>query len=211
MVHRKWSGVRIATGREKTEMKPRLYSVLIGLTLAALLFSACAQGGAQVATPTTTVEDKGAELANPASVYCEEQGYRVDMRTAEDGSQAGVCVFTDGSECDEWAFYRKECGPGTLPAGAAPEGQPAIDPQVQEKVTDAVRKVLAEQLKVEASSITVKSVEAKLWKDACLGLGDATEMCSSAITPGFLVVVTAGDQEYSFRTNEAASAIRQEK
>jgi putative hemolysin len=52
-----------------------------------------------------------AELPNPASVYCEEQGYRVEIRTDDEGNQYGVCVFPDGSECDEWAFFRGECGP----------------------------------------------------------------------------------------------------
>ncbi len=49
-------------------------------------------------------------LANPASVYCEEQGYKLEIRTDEQGSY-GVCLFPDGSECDEWAFFRGECGP----------------------------------------------------------------------------------------------------
>lgn len=54
----------------------------------------------------------GANLPNPASVFCEENGGTTEIRTAEDGSQAGVCVFPDSSECDEWAFYRGECKPG---------------------------------------------------------------------------------------------------
>ena len=29
---------------------------------------------------------------------------------ASDGSQNGICVFPDGSECDEWAYFRGECG-----------------------------------------------------------------------------------------------------
>jgi hypothetical protein len=29
---------------------------------------------------------------------------------AADGSQSGVCVFPDGSTCDEWAYFRGECG-----------------------------------------------------------------------------------------------------
>jgi putative hemolysin len=49
-------------------------------------------------------------LANPASVYCEKMGYTDKIVTAADGSQSGVCVFPDGSECDEWQFYRGECG-----------------------------------------------------------------------------------------------------
>jgi len=49
------------------------------------------------------------ELANPASVYCEEQGYQLEIREDENGSQYGVCILPDGSECEEWAFYRGEC------------------------------------------------------------------------------------------------------
>jgi putative hemolysin len=58
-------------------------------------------------------------LANPASVHCTEQGYELDMRSDETGGQFGVCVFPDGSECDEWAFFRGECGPATA-AGPTP-------------------------------------------------------------------------------------------
>jgi len=53
------------------------------------------------------------QLPNPASAYCEEQGYQVEIRTAADGSQQGFCIFPDGSECEEWAFYRGECGSET--------------------------------------------------------------------------------------------------
>ncbi|HSN75255.1 MAG TPA: DUF333 domain-containing protein, partial [Anaerolineae bacterium] len=54
-------------------------------------------------------------MANPASVYCEEHDGRLEIRTDEDGGQFGVCIFADGSECDEWAFYRGECAPGEQP------------------------------------------------------------------------------------------------
>jgi fructose-specific phosphotransferase system component IIB len=52
-------------------------------------------------------------MPNPASVYCAQQGYTSEIRTTADGSQSGVCIFPDGSECDEWAYYRGECGPAT--------------------------------------------------------------------------------------------------
>lgn len=54
------------------------------------------------------------QIANPASVYCEEQGGRLEIRTNSDGSQAGYCILEDKVECEEWAYYRKEC-PGTNP------------------------------------------------------------------------------------------------
>ena len=58
-------------------------------------------------------------LANPASVYCEQQGGQLEIRTDPDGGQYGVCTFADSSECEEWAFYRGECQPGEHAAGLA--------------------------------------------------------------------------------------------
>lgn len=52
-----------------------------------------------------------ADMPNPASAYCVEQGFQSEIRTAADGSQTGYCIFSDGSECDEWAYFRNECGP----------------------------------------------------------------------------------------------------
>jgi len=51
----------------------------------------------------------GTQIANPASVNCEEQGGRLDIRTDEAGGQIGYCIFEDGTECEEWAFLRGEC------------------------------------------------------------------------------------------------------
>jgi putative hemolysin len=51
-----------------------------------------------------------ANMPNPASVYCEQNGNKLEIQTASDGSQNGICVFTDGSTCDEWAYFRGECG-----------------------------------------------------------------------------------------------------
>ncbi len=49
-------------------------------------------------------------LPNPASVYCKQQGNKLEIRTAADGGQIGICIFPDGSTCDEWAYFRGECG-----------------------------------------------------------------------------------------------------
>ncbi len=51
----------------------------------------------------------GVGLANPASVYCEGLGYELELRTDDIGSY-GVCIFPDGSECDEWDFLAGRCG-----------------------------------------------------------------------------------------------------
>lgn len=49
------------------------------------------------------------EIPNPASQYCLAQGGTHSIITAADGSQQGICTLPGGTECDEWAYYRKEC------------------------------------------------------------------------------------------------------
>ena len=77
---------------------------VVAITLAVVLsISGCGDGDDS--------DDQQPGLANPASVYCEEQGGTVDIRTDESGSQTGYCVFSDGSEVEEWAYYRGEAEP----------------------------------------------------------------------------------------------------
>lgn len=60
-------------------------------------------------------------LPNPASVYCEQNGGTLDMRQDAAGGVAGICIFPNGSECDEWAYFRSECKPAdptTIPTSA---------------------------------------------------------------------------------------------
>ena len=62
----------------------------------------------EIAPPPSAVDDKSG-LANPASVFCEEQGGEIKMYENEEG-QAGFCAFEDGRICEEWALFRQgEC------------------------------------------------------------------------------------------------------
>jgi len=79
------------------------------LVLGVLALGACGQSKA---TPTTSPTTPPAGMPTPASVYCEQQGGKLEIRTDSAGGQYGVCIFSDGSECDEWAYFRGECSPG---------------------------------------------------------------------------------------------------
>lgn len=87
-------------------MKRTIFLFVLGM-----LLTACA---AKTSTPVTDVA-----LANPASVYCEENGGMLELRSDKDGNVSGVCIFPDGSECDEWAFFRGECGSVAAESSAA--------------------------------------------------------------------------------------------
>jgi len=64
-----------------------------------------------VEEPTT-----GVGIANPASVYCTEQGGKLEIISEEPedapgggGGQVGMCTLPNGNVCEEWAFFRGEC------------------------------------------------------------------------------------------------------
>lgn len=85
------------------------------IVTSAMLLPSC---GPQEASPTPE-----ADMPNPASVYCEDNGGRVELRQDASGNTGGFCVFADGSECEEWAYYRGEC----KPSGAQTDATPAAD------------------------------------------------------------------------------------
>jgi putative hemolysin len=96
--------------------------IIITLLLAACQPVAPQGSGANPTEPSMITPTMN--LPNPASLNCEEKGYTLEIRTAADGSQQGFCIFPDGSECDEWAYYRRECTP-------ASQGSPTSTPAVE--------------------------------------------------------------------------------
>jgi putative hemolysin len=64
------------------------------------------------------------DMPNPASAYCEQNGGNLELRQDASGGVAGMCVFPDGSECDEWAYFRSECKPGDTLVTSEPTASP---------------------------------------------------------------------------------------
>lgn len=100
-------------------MSKTRYDLIVVIITLALGIQACA-GAANPSvqrepSPNQSAETPtgGVSLANPASVFCEDNGGVLEVRTDSQGGEYGVCIFPDGSECEEWAFMRGECSPGS--------------------------------------------------------------------------------------------------
>jgi putative hemolysin len=106
-------------------MHVKVKAVGFVIVLSLLVLSACSSQTPQSQTPTATATLDTITIANLASAYCEEQGGKLGIRTAEDNNQYGVCMFEDDSECEEWAYYRDECKPGDMDVAPAPTAAPA--------------------------------------------------------------------------------------
>ncbi|MFA7199380.1 MAG: DUF333 domain-containing protein [Methanoculleus sp.] len=46
-------------------------------------------------------------MADPAAVWCIEQGHAYETRQNPDGSEYGVCIFANGTAVDAWDYYRQ--------------------------------------------------------------------------------------------------------
>ena len=86
-------------------------TILITILLMAL--TACTAPQTQGTPESAATDMPQANMPNPASVFCTQNGNKLEIVTAPDGSQSGVCIFPDGSSCDEWTYYRGECDPTT--------------------------------------------------------------------------------------------------
>jgi putative hemolysin len=136
----------ITGGKGKMRRITAFVTILMALTACTALPTPAVPEPAATSVPQ-------AGMPNPASVYCTQTGNKLEIRTAADGSQNGICVFPDGSTCDEWAYFRGECGPAAQksppPAVAleatteadsgGPEGNSpgsTMPPETTEEITD---------------------------------------------------------------------------
>jgi len=81
------------------------------LVIILIALTACTATQTQPVPQPPASDMPQAGIPNPASVYCTQQGNKLEIHTAADGSQSGTCIFPNGSICDEWAYYRGECAP----------------------------------------------------------------------------------------------------
>lgn len=83
------------------------------MILAAAVLLACkAPQASEPPSPATPT------AGSPASAHCAEQGGSIEVVDGP-GGRAGVCVFLDGSRCEEFRFMRGTCTPKSC---FAPDG-----------------------------------------------------------------------------------------
>lgn len=68
------------------------------------LLAACSDDDSDPSDTSTPVG-----IANPASVYCVEQGGTVDI-VDEAGGQVGYCNLPDGTRVEEWEYFEAQTG-----------------------------------------------------------------------------------------------------
>ena len=87
----------------------RPYIIVTMILIGVFVLSACKSSEEIVPTPFIEGEnDAFIGVPNPASFYCQEMGYELDLRNTDDGTE-GICIMPNGAECEEWEFLAGGC------------------------------------------------------------------------------------------------------
>ena len=87
---------------------------------------------------------------------------------------------------------------------------PQLETAVPPEVAQAIKNKVSQLIGVAVDTLQVKSIEPKDWPDSCLGLPEANETCTTAVTHGWLVVFAVNGQDYRFRVDQTGTIIRRE-
>ncbi|WP_434632721.1 putative hemolysin [Chromobacterium sp. CV08] len=80
----------------------------IVVALPALLLAACAQNRPAAQQPAVG-------MANPASVYCAQQGGKLLPQKDAAGNEYALCQLPDGRSVEEWTLFRSQRPAPTAP------------------------------------------------------------------------------------------------
>jgi putative hemolysin len=78
------------------------------LSISALITSCRTSQETSTPFPENGEEDPFIGIPNPASFYCQEMGYELELRETDSGTE-GICIFPNGAECEEWEFLAGGC------------------------------------------------------------------------------------------------------
>jgi hypothetical protein len=94
------------------------------------------------------------------------------------------------------------------PTQAAKETETPVSGGGYPAAVFAAQADLAASLGLAPEEVQVIEIEPREWTDSCLGLGSPAEICMTVITPGYLVRLNAGGQEYVYHTDADGKSLR---
>jgi hypothetical protein len=69
---------------------------------------------------------------------------------------------------------------------------------------------LSRSLNVPTTTFNLVSVQATVWQDGCLGLGQANEICAQRLVDGWRIELTDGKTTWTYRSDQTGQQVRME-
>lgn len=93
---------------------------------------------------------------------------------------------------------------------AATQVNPDLENVLPPDVALNVQNQISQTLGVAIEKMQITKVEKMDWPNGCLGLPQGDEVCTEAITPGWLLTFNIDGKEYKYRVDKTGTVIRQE-
>jgi hypothetical protein len=116
-----------------------------------------------------------------------------------------------------YEFHTNADGSSVLQADSSssgvvkPGGMLQTQPEAQRWAVEAppaalaARADLMQKLSIDPDTIGLVSVEKIDWPDGCLGVIDPAKTCLAAVTPGYKIILSGGEKQYEYHTDETGS------
>lgn len=91
------------------------------------------------------------------------------------------------------------------------ETQTAKNMNLPPEVQSAVLEDAARRTSQTVSIFRILDAKPETWTDGCLGLAEPDRLCAQVMTPGWQVVVTDGQRNWTYRTDRSGNLIKLEK
>ena len=167
-------------------MKAKTFGLVALLAAGILTIAGCGKTEAPVEN-----SDENVGIANPASVYCEDNGGTLILENGE-----WLCMFPDGSYCEEWSYQRGECQPGDIMYNVIPDEvipEMAISELYSDDDLAAAKAAIMDvvdnewEVNVEMQDVSYLWDEASLSElDYCLGLNPEVIDCAVFISSFYI-------------------------
>ncbi|MGB3755240.1 MAG: hypothetical protein WBA07_02550 [Rivularia sp. (in: cyanobacteria)] len=93
------------------------------------------------------------------------------------------------------------------PAPATTSSNEELPATVQSAVlSDATKRVSK-----PVAALRITQTQKESWGDSCLGLAESGKLCAQVIVPGWKVVVSDGQREFVYRTDEKGNQVKLEE
>ena len=114
-------------------------------------------------------------------------------------------LVSDGNQ--RWVYHTNSNGSSLRLANAnIPTNQQTTN--LPNAVKDAVVETASKRLNLPTSQLVVMQVQQRTWRDGCLELAEKNQSCTTALVPGWRVIVGAPEQTLVYHLNQTGSIIK---
>ena len=96
------------------------------------------------------------------------------------------------------------------PVTPSPEVKSSQD-SLPNSLANSVIEEVSSQTEISPKKLSIIETRRETWSDGCLGLGQLNELCTQALVEGWQIIISDGDQTWTYRSDLEGQNLRLER